>query len=108
VGLWRSRTNKEFFSIYRDCNIVDFLKSQRIRWLGHLARMEASRVTRRIHEGRLTSQIPIGRPRKRWFVSVEADQRNLGVESWRALAANRDEWKKVVASAKIPQGYSAR
>ena len=39
-GEWRSRHNEELHSLYRSPNIVRVIKSRRLRWAGHVARME--------------------------------------------------------------------
>ena len=42
-GKWRSLHNEELHSLYRSPNIVRVNKSRRLRWTGHVARMEESK-----------------------------------------------------------------
>ena len=43
-GEWRRLHNKEFYSLYRSLNMVRVVKSRRLRWAGHVARMEEGRL----------------------------------------------------------------
>jgi len=45
--LWRIRQNDELEAIIRGENIVRFIKCQRIRWLGHIERMQDTAITKR-------------------------------------------------------------
>jgi hypothetical protein len=42
--LWRIRRNDELQNIIKGQNIVRFIKSQRIRWLGHIERMQDTAI----------------------------------------------------------------
>jgi hypothetical protein len=59
-------------SIHRE-DIVKFIKAQRIRWLGHVKRMEVRAMPRKMMEGRLFIGRRKGRPRLRWMDDVVAD-----------------------------------
>jgi hypothetical protein len=52
-GTWRIRYNEELNRFIKGKDIVKFIKAQRIRWLGHVMRMEAQAMPRRVMEGRL-------------------------------------------------------
>jgi hypothetical protein len=54
-------------------DIVRFIKSQRIRWLGHDEGMEDNAMSKRMLKGRLYSKRRKGRPRMRWLEEVEND-----------------------------------
>ena len=52
--------------MYRSPNIVKVIKSRRLRWAGHVARMEEGRSAFEILTGAPTEERPLGRPRHRW------------------------------------------
>jgi hypothetical protein len=60
-------------------NIVRWIRGQRIRWLGHLERMEEDRMPNKIFTQELKGTRHRGRPRKRWKDEVERDLQVLGV-----------------------------
>ena len=57
--------------MYRFPNIVRLIKSRRLRWSGHVAKMEAGRSSFKILSGKPTRKRPLGRPRRRWEVILE-------------------------------------
>ena len=61
-GKWRRLHNEELNSFYRSPNIVRAIKSRRLRWAGHVARMEDGRNL----PGKPTGKRPLERPRRRW------------------------------------------
>jgi hypothetical protein len=46
-GVWRIKYNVELYGLYKDLDIVTVIKVARIRWLGHLVRMEEIRLAKR-------------------------------------------------------------
>jgi hypothetical protein len=63
---WRRLHNDELHSLYRSPNIVRVVKSTRLRWTGHVARMEEGRSVFKILTGKPTGKRPLGRPRRIW------------------------------------------
>ena len=57
---------EELHNLYRSPNIVRVIKSRRLRWAGHVARMEEGRSAFKILTGKPTGKRPLGRPRCRW------------------------------------------
>lgn len=108
-NVYRIRYNAELYELYNDCSITSFIKSMRIRWAGHVVRMDDERVVKRVFDGNIQRSRPQGRPRKRWIENVEGDLQLLGVDtrSWRSTARDKEAWRAVVLSAKIPRGQSA-
>jgi len=64
-------------------NIVEWIKGQRISWLGHLERMEGDRIPKNFFPQELEETRNRGRPRKRCKEEVERDLQVLGVRRWR-------------------------
>ena len=64
-GEWRRLHNEESHSLYRSSNIVRVIKSRRLRWAGHVVRMEEAMGAFKILTGKPTGKRPLGRPRRR-------------------------------------------
>jgi hypothetical protein len=64
-GPWRKLLNNELHSLYSSPNIVRVIKSRRMRWAGHVARMGEERGVYRVLVGRPEGKRPLGRPRRR-------------------------------------------
>jgi len=103
-GEWRGRTNRELGEMSKGGNIVNWMKGQRIRWLGHLERMEEDRMTKKIFTQELEGTRRRGRPGKGWKEEEERDLQVLGVRRWRELVADRKKWKDIVRQAKAHIG----
>jgi hypothetical protein len=72
-NVWRIRYSEELNTLLKGEDIVRFVNSQRIRWLGHVERTEDNAVPKRMLKGRLYSKRRKGRPRMRWLDDVESD-----------------------------------
>ena len=59
--------------MYRSPNIVRVIKSRRLRWAGHVARMEEGRSTFKILTGKPAGKKPLGRPSRRWEDNIRMD-----------------------------------
>lgn len=103
-GRWRIRTNRELTEIYGDETLVGAIKSARLRWAGHVARMDEDRMPKKVMDRNFDNNRSRGRPRKRWLDGVEEDARKLDVGQWRSLAQDRSRWRNVVESAKTRLG----
>ncbi|PSN38156.1 hypothetical protein C0J52_25847 [Blattella germanica] len=64
-GEWRIRTNRKLEQLMKNEDIVRFIKSRRLAWMGHILRMDESRKPRRIMEWKPVGRRYKGRPRKR-------------------------------------------
>ena len=72
-GEWRRIHNEELHSLYRSPNIVRVIKSSRLRWAGHVARIEEGRSAFKILTGKSTGKRPLGRPRRGWEDNIIMD-----------------------------------
>jgi hypothetical protein len=70
---WRMRTNKKIKYILQGAYIVKFIKSSRIRWYGHVERMQNQRMPKQIATATIEGTRKTGRPRKRRKDQVEED-----------------------------------
>jgi hypothetical protein len=73
------------------------IKSRRMRWAGHVARIEKRNVYR-ILVGEPEGKRPLGRPRSRWVDNTKVDLREIGwdVMDWIDLVEDRDRWWSLV------------
>ena len=55
-----------------------FIKAQRIKWLGHIQRMDQARTTRKLLDWKPMGTRPVGRPRQRWQEDVMEDLKKTG------------------------------
>ena len=99
--LWRIRRNDELEAIIKGENIVRFIKCQRIRWLGHIERMQDTAIPKKMLYGKLYATRRGGRPKMRWMDDVSMDLRKMGVNEWRDRARNREAWRHIVEEAKV-------
>ena len=54
------------------------IKSRRLRWAGHVARMEEGRRVLKILTGKPTGKRPLGRPRHIWEFNIRMDFKKIG------------------------------
>ena len=73
-GEWRTRYNHELYSLYKDDQVTKKIRVQRLRWLGHLARMNDENVAKRVFERNPEGRRRRGRPKLRWKDSVLEDE----------------------------------
>lgn len=97
---WRARKNEEIEKELENEDIVRFIKSQRIRWLGHVMRREVKDPTRVVMEWRPEKERKRGRPRMTWWDAVMKDLRDMEIENWRAKCAERKSWRMICEQAK--------
>ena len=100
-GEWRMLHNEELHSLYRSANIVRVIKSRRLRWAGHVARMEEGRCAFKILTGKSTGKRPLGRPRRRWEDNIRMDLEEIGInaDNWVDSAQDRNYWRALVNAA---------
>jgi hypothetical protein len=78
-GSWRKLHNDELHSLYSSPNIVRVIKSRRMRWARHVARMEEGRGVYRILVARPKGKRPLGRPRRRWNDNIKMDLKEIRI-----------------------------
>jgi hypothetical protein len=74
-GSWRKLHNDELHDLCSSPNIVRVVKSKRIGWAGHVARMGEGRGVYRVLVARTEGKRPLGRPRRRWEDNIKMDLR---------------------------------
>jgi hypothetical protein len=91
MGGWRNLHNEELRKLYSSPSIFRIMKSRRMRWVGHVARMGEKRNVYRLLVGKPEGKKPLGRPRHGWMDNIEIDLLEIGlnVVDWIGLAQDR-------------------
>ena len=79
----------EIDNLIEGADIGRFIKAQRIKWLGHIQRMDQARQTRKLLDWKLMGTRPVGKPRQRWQKDVMEDLKNLKIKNWKEAAKDR-------------------
>ncbi|KAJ4431606.1 hypothetical protein ANN_20205 [Periplaneta americana] len=101
TGKWRKLHNAELHALYPSPDIIRNIKSRRLTWAGHVARMGESRNAYRMLVGRPEGKRRLGRPRRRWEDNIKMDLRKVGNDDrgWINLSQDRDQWRASVRAA---------
>ena len=108
---WRQRHNAELRTLSGLPLITSYVRSARLRWAGHVARMDEEAPCRKYLFGRPEGRRPVGRPRLRWGDQIVSDLRDLGVqdpEQWPQVAQDRRRRRALVMAAKDQQRLQPR
>ena len=100
TGELRILHNDELNDLYPSPNIVRVIKSRRMRWAGHVARMGEERGAYRFLVGKPDRKRPLGRPKRRWVDNIRMDLHEVGCGymDWIGLAQDRDRWRTLVSA----------
>jgi hypothetical protein len=84
-------TFKYLWCVNSPPNTARVIKSRRLRWAGHVARMGEGRGVYRVLDGEPEGKRPLGRPRRRWENNIKLDLREVGIDgvNWIRLAQDR-------------------
>jgi hypothetical protein len=93
TGGCRELHNEELHNLYSSPSIIRIIKSRRMRWAGHVARMGEKRNLYRLLK-------PLGRPRRTWMDNIKTDLLEIGLNvlDWIGLAQDRYRWRALVNS----------
>jgi hypothetical protein len=100
TGGWRKLHNEELHNLYSSPSIIRIIKSRRMRWAGHVARMGEKRDVYRLLVGKPEGKRPLGRPIRRWMDNIKMDlsEIRLSVVDWIGLAQDRNRRRALVNS----------
>jgi hypothetical protein len=103
-NVWRIQNNMEIDELIKHADIVRFIKAQRIKWLGHIQRMDQTRPTRKLLDWKPMRTRSVGKRRQRWQENVMKDLKKLKVQNWKETAKDRRTWRDLAEKAKTHKG----
>jgi hypothetical protein len=98
TGGWRKLYKEELRDLYSSPSVIRIIKSRRLRWAGHVARLGKKMNVYRLLVGKPEGKITIGRPRRRWLDNIKIDLLEVewGGVDWIGVAQDMDKWRAVV------------
>jgi hypothetical protein len=98
TGELRKLHNEELRDLYSSPSIIRIIKSRRVRWAGHIARMGEKRNPYRLLVGKSEGRRPLGRSRRRWVDNIRMALGGMGWGDvdWIGLAKDRNRWRAIV------------
>ena len=97
---WRILTNEEIYANIEKPTTTETISLHRLRWFGHVQRMEENRIPKRVLYMNLETRRPRGRQRNRWLDEVREDGRMVSGEEWQENVYDREEWKRLLKTAR--------
>jgi hypothetical protein len=96
TGGWKKLHNEKLRDLYSSPSIIRIIKSMRMRWAGHVARMGEKRNAYRLLVGKPEGKRPLGSPRRRWVDNIRMDLLEIswGGVDW--IGQDRDKWRALV------------
>jgi hypothetical protein len=90
---WRKLHNEELHNLYNSSCIIRMIKSRRMRWVGHVARMGEKRNAYKILVEKPAGKRPLGRQRRRWVGNIKMYLREIGWDGvdWIDVVQDRDQ-----------------
>ena len=97
---WRILTNKEIYASVKKPTIIETIRLNRLHWFGHVQRTEENRIPKMVLHMNLGTTKLRCRPRNRGQEEVWEDGRIVGREGWQEKVHDREEWKKLLRTAR--------
>jgi len=98
------RYNEEMYCLYDETDLVTTIKKTRLRWAEHIVRMQDNLPCKKITLDKPEGRRRVGRPNLRWMDGVMRDAERLGVRNCRINTRDRDDWRRLLESAKTLHG----
>jgi hypothetical protein len=99
-GTWRIKTNDDLNKLIGNKTKINYIKSQRLGWLGHVHRMPDERMVKKVYEWKPMAIRSLGRPQTRWENDVKNDLNIMKIYNWKDCIQDRHKWKKSLSRPK--------
>jgi hypothetical protein len=96
TGEWTKLCNEELRDLYSSTSIIRIIKSGRMRWVCHVARMGEKRNVYRSLVGKPEGKRRNGRPRRRWVDNIRMDLERWDGVMWTGLV-----WLRIGTSGEL-------
>jgi len=109
VAVWEvklitfTNTKCDNVKLHNKTNIVSAIKCSRLRWAGHVVRMDKNELPKKIVDKPWKST-KTSRPKSRWIDGVEDRRKELGCRIWLAFAHDRGRWRHFLEETKNHPG----
>jgi hypothetical protein len=92
------------YHMYDETDLVTTVRITRLRWAGHIVRMQDNLPCKKITLDKPEGRRRVGRQNLWWMDGVMRDAEGLGVRNWKSKAKDRDGWRRLLESAKTLHG----
>jgi hypothetical protein len=99
-GTWRIKTNDELNKLIGNKTLINYIKSQRLDWLGHVHRMPDERTVKKVYEWKPMAIRSLGRPQTRWENDVKNDLNVTKIYNWKDCIQDHTNEKKSLRRTK--------
>jgi hypothetical protein len=89
--------------MYQDLDLVTTIRKSRLKWLGHVHRMNSQRGPKMALQGNHRGRRRKGKRRRMWLDDVQDDMIKVGVKRWRTKAMDRGQLRKIREVTKVLQ-----
>jgi hypothetical protein len=103
-GEWKLKYSDELYTLYKDSHVITYININRLRWAGHVIRLEEQNLARQVFAAEIEGRRQKGRPKLKWEDGLTGDAKKLGERHWRSIARNMDEWQKLLRKALAQSG----
>jgi hypothetical protein len=90
--------------LFGDLDILSFVRINRLKWIGHVNRMDSKRKVSQVFINNLQGHRLRGRPENRWWNCVQIDINRCKIENLKERSKNGDDWEKSIEEAKVRIG----
>jgi hypothetical protein len=98
TGGWRKLHNEELHNLYSSPSIIRIIKSRKMKWAGHVARLGEKSNVYRLLVGKPEGRRPLGRPRRRWIDNIKKYLLEIGLSfvDWIGLSQDMCRCRSLV------------